>query len=386
LETEEYEWSPTVVFAGRQAAFERIRPYRASIPLEIAERSVALSADVLALAAEATAEISRFDGELGRDLAPFGSVLLRSEAAASSQIEQLTASAKAVLMAEAGDVSRVNATVIAANTDALSAAIDLADRLDEEAIIEMQRTLLASSNPGIVGTFRSEQVWIGGRGTSPHTASFVPPHHDRVPAAMADLVRFFRRADVPPFVQAMVGHAQFETVHPFPDGNGRTGRALIHAVLRHTGVTRHVTVPVSAGLLTNTAAYFDSLTAYREGDVDRIVREAADAAFVAVHNGRLLADDVRNIETQWDEQLAGTRSDSVVWKIIVDLPRHPVIDAASVVDRFGVSAPTASDAIGRLVDRGVLVRANGGQRFRKWIALDIAGALDRFAERSGRPS
>ncbi len=188
-----------------------------------------LGADTSALAAEATAELSRFDGELGRDLAPFGSLLLRSEAAASSQIEQLTASAKAILMAEAGDTSRVNATIIAANTDALQAAIALADRLDEAAMIEMQRALLASSNPRIVGSFRSEQAWIGGRSASPHAASFVPPHHDRVPAAMADLVRFLRRTDVPPFVQAMVAHAQFETIHPFPDGNGRTGRALIRA-------------------------------------------------------------------------------------------------------------------------------------------------------------
>jgi Fic family protein len=159
---------------------------------------------------------------------------------------------------------------------------------------------------------------------------------------MADLVRFLRRSDVPPFVQAMVAHAQFETIHPFPDGNGRTGRALIHATLRHTRVTRFVTVPVSAGLLANTSAYFDALTAYRQGNLDPIVEQAADAAFAAVHNGRALADDVRQIEAEWAARLADTRSDSVAWRIVRELPRMPVVDAASVVERFGVSVPTAT--------------------------------------------
>ena len=384
LETEQREWSPSAVFSGRSATFDRLRPYFAAIPLEIADREVTVGSNALAVAAEATAELSRFDGELGRDLAPIAALMLRSEAAASSQIEQLTASAKAILMAEAGDSSRANASIIAANTGALQAALSLADRLDEESIIEMQRALLATSNARIVGSFRTEQVWIGGRSASPHAATFVPPHHDRVSASMLDLVRFLRRTDVPPFVQAMLGHAQFETIHPFPDGNGRTGRALIHAVLRHTRVTRLVTVPVSAGLLGDTAAYFEALMAYREGDIDRIVVQAADAAFVAVRNGRILAEEVRQTEAEWLRRLTGTRSDSVVWQIVHDLARRPVIDASAVVERFGVSAPTANDAITRLFDLQVIVRANGGQRFRKWIAIEIAEALDRFAERSTR--
>jgi Fic family protein len=95
---------------------------------------------------------------------------------------------------------------------------------------------------------------------------FNPPHHDHVPVLIDDLVAFARRTDIPLLTQAAVAHAQFETIHPFPDGNGRTGRALIHSMLRGHGLTHNVTVPVSAGLLTDTSAYFDALTAYREGE------------------------------------------------------------------------------------------------------------------------
>jgi Fic family protein len=384
LTYEEHDWNPAQVFAGREAAYDRARPYKSAIPLAVSTRPVQVSSGALSLAAEASAEIARFDGETGAVLAPFGALLLRSESAASSQIENLTASAKAVLMAESGDTSRVNASLIAANTTAMQAALNLADKLDEAAIIAMQEAILGASQPAIVGRFRQEQVWIGGRSTSPHSASFVPPHHSLVAEAMADLVVFLCRTDVTPFVLAMVAHAQFETIHPFPDGNGRTGRALIHAVLRHTAVTRTVTVPVSAGLLSNTGSYFAALDSYRAGDLDPIITISAEAAFAALHNARLLRDELRTLGELWRSKLGTVRSDSVAWRVLAELPTTPVVDAAGLVATYGVSAATANDAIKRLVECEVLTRANGGLRFRKWIASDVADALDHFAERSVR--
>ncbi len=105
---------------------------------------------------------------------------------------------------------------------------------------------------------------------------------------MDDLIRFVARADLAPFVQAGVAHAQFETIHPFPDGNGRVGRALIHAILRNKGLTENVTVPVSAGLLVNVDDYFKALNEYRAGDPAPIVRHLAEASFEAIDNGRTL--------------------------------------------------------------------------------------------------
>jgi len=375
---EERPWDPA---DGRMSG-----RYRAALVPAIADLKVRVDDDATVAATGAVAEIARFDTDIDVRFAPFASLLLRSESAASSQIEQLTARAKAILMAEAGDTSRRNATIIASNTGAMNAALALADNPSTAAIIEIHRALLEASNPRIVGQWRDEQVWIGGRRPSPHDAEFVPPHHSRVPEGMEDLVAFMRRNDLDPFIQAMVAHAQFETIHPFPDGNGRTGRALIHAHLRQTGVTRHVIVPISAGLLADTRHYFDALGAYRDGDVSPVVALAADAAHRAIDNGRQLAADVDHISASWREATAKVRSHSVLHRIVAELPSHPVLDIAGVEERFGVSNPAASRAVWQLVELGVLSRANAGLRFRKFIAHDIADALDRFADRVGRRS
>lgn len=361
-------------------------PYRAAVLPAIAELEVRIDDEATLAASDAAREIARFDTEIDTRFAPFASLLLRTESAASSEIENLSASAKAVLMAEAGDTSRQNASIVASNAAAMRAALALADSPDGDAIIEMHRALLERSNPAIVGHWRTEQVWIGGRLPSPHDAMFVPPHHDRVPEAIDDLVRFMRRDDIEPFTQTMLAHAQFETIHPFPDGNGRTGRALIHALLRNKGIAHSATVPISAGLLQSTDRYFAALTAYRNGDLSPIVALSADAAHVAIANGRQLANDVTAITTKWRDIATGLRSDSVVHRIVADLPALPVLDASAIQVRYAVSAPTASNAINSLVELGILSRANGGLRFRKYIAHDISNALDDFAKRAGRRS
>ena len=142
----------------------------------------------------------------------------------------------------------------------MEAAIDMAHDLDAATIIAMQSEILHADQPEHSGSWRIQQVWIGGGfGNSPHSAAFVPPHHERVAALMDDLVNFARRTDLPALSQIAIAHAQFEAIHQFVDGNGRTGRALVQAMLRRLGVTRNVTVPVSAGLLRDTRGYFDSL-------------------------------------------------------------------------------------------------------------------------------
>jgi Fic family protein len=208
-------------------------------------------------------------------------------------VENLASSAKQVALAEIGESTSRNARLVVANVRAMSAAIALSDHLDEDSILAMYDALLRDTAPEYVGHWRDEQVWIGGGSVSPHPASFVPPHQDRVPALMADLVAFARRPDVPVLTQAAIAHAQFETIHPFPDGNGRTGRALLQGMLRHGRLTRNVTVPVSAGLLHDTDAYFSALTEYRARRPDAIVSTVAEASFAAVQNGRALVGDIQ---------------------------------------------------------------------------------------------
>ncbi|MCW4467333.1 Fic family protein [Glutamicibacter sp. MNS18] len=102
---------------------------------------------------------------------------------------------------------------------------------------------------------------------------------------MTDLVGFMQRDDIPALTQAAIAHAQFETIHPFPDGNGRTGRALVGPILRNKGITEKVIIPVSSGLLTDTKAYFDALGSYREGDIEPIVEMFAESCSVRRKTG-----------------------------------------------------------------------------------------------------
>ncbi|MGO1543358.1 MAG: Fic family protein [Gulosibacter sp.] len=188
-----------------------------------------------------------------------------------------------------------------ANSRAMHAAISLADRLNAGSILEMHRALLEHSQPAIVGKFRDVHVWVGGR--SPHTAQYVGPAPSRVPGLVEDLMQFTRRTDAQVLPQIAIAHAQFETIHPFPDGNGRTGRALVHAMLRASGATRQVTVPVSAGLLSDTGAYFEALTSYRTGNVAPIIRVFTDATFRSLRNSRRLVTDLESARQNWDRTL-----------------------------------------------------------------------------------
>jgi Fic family protein len=379
---ETLEWRPSLT-TGRLAELVA-GSYVAAVPPNIATLTLQLGSDLVAMCREASFEIARFDSELGAELGPFAAILLRSESASSSQIEHLTASAKNVLMAEAGDDSRRNATEIASNTAAMSAAVSMASDISDASILAMHHALMHQQHPQWAGRWRDQPVWIGGRATSPHGASFVPPEHSRIPALIDDLTTFARRTDIDPLAKALVAHAQFETIHPFPDGNGRTGRALIHSMLRHDHLTRSVTVPVSAGLLSETDRYFQSLTDYREGDPSSIVELGAVATLRAVANGRQLAQEMAAARADWATRLQGVRRDATAWRLVETLVEHPVTDANTVAVRLGISTVAARTAITQLIDVGILRQANAGLRFRKWIATDVADALDRFAERAGR--
>ena len=392
---EERAWTPRIPSDLVSAAVRRrhVGPYRAAVVPLIGGRNPILPNDVLALAEEASLEIARFDAELGAEVAPFASVLLRSESTSSSKIENLTSGAMQIMLAELGSTEKRNAREIVGNVAAMKAALNLADRLDADAILAMHTALVGEIEPAIAGRWRDEQVWIGGDSFGPHGATFVPPHHDQVP----ELASFMKRprgwlsmvnvvvsgANLYLLIKAAMVHYQFETIHPFPDGNGRTGRALIHAMLRGHGLTRNVTVPVSAGLLTNTDAYFSSLMAYRDGDAAAIVEKLAEASFAATANGRQLVQDLREIRTAWDDKVVARRG-ATAWRLADVLVRQPVVDTSVVANELGVTPQNALRAIAPLADVGILTEFTGFKRNRMWQSREVLTALDEFAARAGR--
>jgi Fic family protein len=388
LEYEDRPWITTFrrdEVSGRQCQ-EMRQPYLAAITPEIADQEVRLPSQLQADAEEAAVLLSRFDAQAGAAVLPFASILLRSESASSSQIENLTSSARAVAESELGERDEGNAALIVRNVRAMSAALALADDLTDETIIAMQSALLADIEPEETGRYRTKQVWIGGNSISPHRADYVAPYYSRVPDAMADMLRFATRTDVPVIAHIAIVHAQFESIHPFLDGNGRTGRALVQSLLRRRGTTTNVAVPVSAGLLHDLHVYFDALTAYREGGVEPIVEVFTRAAGSAVRNGNILCGDIRQIQEQFEDALGGVRADSAARRIAALSFEHPVLNAGLIQARLHVADQTAYRALDVLAERGVLTLGKSKKRNRIWIATDITDALDRFADRAGRRS
>jgi Fic family protein len=254
--------------------------------------------------------------------------------------------------------------------------------------LAIHEALMHGQDQADPGQFRDQQVWIGGTDYSPHRADFVPPQNSRIGESIKDLCAFSERTDLPLLTQVAIAHAQFETIHPFNDGNGRAGRALVHVMLRNGGATTRTTVPVSAGLLSDIEAYYNSLTAYRNGDPNPIVEEFSRAAFAAVDNGQQLAADLKALHDRWTGKLRA-RKDAVAWKVLPFLLRQPSVTSKLIQETMKVTQPAADNALRQLQGVGALakpktVHGEGQKRNVVWQATEVLDALDRFGERARR--
>lgn len=380
-------WSGTsdagLLRTSRRASRSVPSTYRAAVVPQIGTAELMLPAELAAQLDEATRLLTAFDAGGAGEVAPFAAVLLRSESAASSQIENLTSSARALAEVEIGVNSRSNAAMILANVRTMQAALDFAGHLDEGSILRMHEALMANQTHIQPGEWRTQQVWVGGSPLHPADAEFVPPVPTDVPGLMADLVTFLDRDDLPPLALGALAHAQFETIHPFGNGNGRTGRALLHSVLLRTGAIRRVTVPISAGLLAIRDQYFAALMAYRVGDPEPILRCVSEAARSGVVVGERLVERLRAIRAEWTNRVRA-RADSSVHRVLDLLLQQPVVTARVLMDSLGVSGPSAQAALARLTDTGILIESTGRRRDRVFRAPEVLTALDGYAAGLGR--
>jgi Fic family protein len=392
---ESFTWKPQ-----RPEAFSRAEilrqsgDFEAAVLPEIDTWAPSLTAEIAGDLEDASRKIVEFDrhaqsalGMGNPTLGPMSSILLRTESASSSQIEQLTTSAKQLALAELDEGGRSNSRVVIGNVRAMEAALLLAHDLSENSILQMHRTLM-THHIGFditeAGIYRQEQVWLGGGDAGPRSAEFVPPHHSRVQQAMEDLIRFLAREDLPVLVQAAVGHAQFETIHPFIDGNGRTGRALVQSVLRNKALVSTMALPLSAGILTDTGRYFRALGSYRAGDAGPIIAEFARASRFAAVSGRQLLDDLSSALDDSRAQLAGIRRDATAWRLLPSLIAQPIITAQYLMRSLGLGEMAALRALTVLTERGVLTELTGHRRNRIFEHTGVLGVLDDYARQIKR--
>lgn len=250
--------------------------------------------------------------------------------------------------------------------------------LDE--ILAIHRQLMERApNAHIAGRIREGQNWIGGNDYNPCGADYVPAPPEYVEALMADLCAAIDGDALPPLVQAALIHAQFETIHPFDDGNGRTGRALVHVVLRRRGVAPDYVPPISVVLARSKERYISGLSDYREDRLERWIEHFAGAAARAAPLATEYLDALGTLAEQWRSALSESprapRADAAAWKIIDILPAHPMITAPVAAASTGRSKPQVYRALEQLASAGVLAPISTRRRNQTWEAVGLLDLL-----------
>lgn len=355
--------------------------YAAAVPLRIAERDVVVPQGLSTRIADLSARLARFDEMQVRRGYDLPALLLRSESAASSQIEHLTSSVRNVALAELSDDAPRNAREIVGNVAAMRTALAGPGEVTVDAMLDTHRALMSAGGRAFGGCLREEQVWIGGTPYSPHGALFVPPCASRVPGCLDDLAAFAQRCDLDPIVKAAVFHAQFETIHPFVDGNGRTGRALLHRALRDE-LLRHATLPLSTGLLHSVDAYMDALTAYQQGDPLPCIERLVEALELALAVGGRAARRIDAVLESWREGVS-ERAGSSIYRLPAVLVEQPVVNTAYVAERLGITPRAAQALVNRACEYGML-RATGNRRRGTFYQADAL--IDVLEDMAGDPS
>lgn len=388
----EQRWEADLgAFGGRRS--RQSFTYRAFVPDRLATAEFTLAGDVGAIVGEAERAVA------GLNVAPpeFSSLetvarrLLRAESVASSRIEGLVLSQRRLAKAEAGgdDARDETATSVLANVRAMEQAIALGARprpLTVSNLLALHRTLLADGRDAhIAGRLRTEQNWIGGGASSPRDAEFVPPPHELVPGLLADLCEFLARDDLPPVHQAAVAHAQFESIHPFADGNGRVGRALVHVVLRRRKLATRFVPPISLVLAGNSKAYVSGLTAFREGRSDDWVGAFAAAVRTAVTKATRLGQTLAKLQARWLEAAGHPRSHSAAAALVALLPAHPILTVAAAQALTGRSKQAINEAMAALEQAGVLAQISVGKRNRAWEAQGLFEIVNSFESALASP-
>lgn len=370
------------------ARFRRACKYETLIPEPLQGMSVMLAAEVAGVVSEAELATRELNEVARPALAPLARLLLRTESIASSKVEGMQLGARELARAEArveaGERAAPTALEVLANVDAMELAIHQAATVERFGVAEIlaihARLMEKAPNAHVSGRIRTEQNWIGGNDYNPCGADFVPPPPEYVSELLEDLCEAINDDLLPPMVQAALVHAQFETIHPFHDGNGRTGRALIHVVLRRRGLAPEYVPPISVVLAAARDRYIAGLTGFREDRVEEWIEHFAAAAATAAHLATAYLGAMQALAARWRAQVAALahppRADAAAWALIDVLPGHPLITAPVAAAATGRSKPATYQALEELQAAGVLVPLSESRRNRVWEAV---GLLDLLA-------
>jgi Fic family protein len=355
-----------------------------------------LPSDLAADVVDVERALATFGASTDHDLEQLARFLLRAEAVASSKIEGLEVSSRRLARHEARLTAGIpdrdqTADAVLGNIAAMRLAVESvasAQTVTVRHLLDIHAALMERSDrPDLAGRIRTTQNWIGGNDFNPCYAAYVPPPPDHVPALLEDLCSFANRDDLPGVVQAGAAHAQFETIHPFADGNGRTGRALIHVLLRRRELATAYVPPISLALATQAKRYVNGLNRFRydgapDGEAARDgLRDWLDVFLTATRRATADASELdrrlRDLEAGWRAKLR-PRRDSAADRLLPQLIAYPVVTVDDVRGLTGASRAAAFNAIGSCAGAGVLREISGQQRYRLFEAGEVFDVLTGY--------
>ncbi|HEY2597096.1 MAG TPA: Fic family protein [Candidatus Dormibacteraeota bacterium] len=397
----------TETSAGMARRDRRSCDYEAYVPDFFTGRKIVLDGDTTAEIADAERALAVLDAQASTliDTEALARILLRAECVASSRIEGLEVGARRLLRAEAvlelgEQPTDVTAIEVLGNIDAMASAIQTVTPgtlVTLDLLLEFHRRLMRDTRLGAqAGHIRTEQNWIGGSDHNPCSAAFIPPPPEYVPALLEDLCSFCNEDTLPAVAQAAIAHAQFETIHPFADGNGRTGRALIHFVLRRRGLATRLLPPISLVLATGANDYIAGLgaTRYRGSASSTAAYDGTNlwVARFAAACGRAVADATsfeeraRMLQDEWRARLGRVRANSATDLLVRALPGTPVITVSSAAAHLGRTFQPVNEAIARMTDANILRQINVGRRNRAFEAPDAIAAFTALERQLASPA
>jgi Fic family protein len=377
-------WKQT--YRGGTIEDRRFRKVVVSLPPFIASTDFWCSPALTSEMEQSLREISALDSSHGQHLRALETLLLRTESVASSKIEAVEADIDDYARALHGIRANESAVSMVAATEALTALIHSVDGgrdVDLGSILRAHTALMKDDPNGraYAGRVRDMQNWIGGSNDSPRGARYVPPPPETVDSYLADLVAFTNRTDIPVLAQAAIAHAQFESIHPFTDGNGRIGRALINTVLRRRGATHGVVVPLASALVARKEAYFGVLGDYRLGRPEPIIAAFASASGIAAAESRVSANRIAQFPQQWLADLGGIRRGSAAQRLLELLTAQPVFSAEEAENSLGGATSSVYGAIERLRNAGIVRPLTARKRNQVWGVVDMLDELNDLGVR-----
>ena len=393
--------------AGRSRKERASGAYEYFLPTKLACMEIALEPDVVGDISRAESAIMCLNSETValHNTEGLARLLLRAEAVSSSYIEGLSIGTRRLLKAEMNSSGKASfkfdegAANIIGNIHAMERAIDTAANaktITVDTILNIHKTLCENTRiETFGGKIRGVQNWVGGNSYNPLQADYIPPAPEHVTGLLEDLAEYCNDELVSPVLQAALVHAQFESIHPFIDGNGRTGRALIHLVLKRRGLVENFVPPISLCMATHASDYAFGLSEFRyvDGEDSKEIRTRinnwvsffAGCCIQACEYASEFEQRACALQSEWKELLGGVRKGSALEVLLGELIGMPIFTVGMVCESSGRAFSAVSAAVERCIEVGIVKPLGNQKRNRIFEAPSVINEFNVFERKLASP-